>query len=294
MSGRGEVICRVRALYPYESNDPASLSFQPHAIIEVLAQLESGWWDGWSNGKRGWFPSNYVEVLRPEEEFDAQEKEPDENQLWELQQQWRFRQQQQMLLQQQQQQQMLLQQQQQQQLLQQQQQQQQLHHLQKPADQQRQRLLDQEMRHRLRMSLHASEMVTPAREIATEQQNSQDSSGWILQTTEDGSEQYYYNTRTQEMRYSIPPEMGMDEKVKQALASTNGPMDDLSSPSPSSPSSPSMNEMQDQYERPPVRPVRAANRALPEDHPYNQHAVSDLPSLLKEELEEEFHDDDTV
>lgn len=46
MSSR-DIICRVRALYAYESSDPSSLSFQPDAIIEVLAQLESGWWDGW-------------------------------------------------------------------------------------------------------------------------------------------------------------------------------------------------------------------------------------------------------
>lgn len=47
MSRTKEVICRVKALYAYESNDPSSLSFKPDAIIDVLAQLESGWWDGW-------------------------------------------------------------------------------------------------------------------------------------------------------------------------------------------------------------------------------------------------------
>lgn len=41
-----EVICQVRALYSYESNDPSSLSFKANAIIDVFAQLESGWWDG--------------------------------------------------------------------------------------------------------------------------------------------------------------------------------------------------------------------------------------------------------
>lgn len=46
MSSR-TVKCRVRALYAYESNDPSSLSFQPDSVIDVLAQLESGWWDGW-------------------------------------------------------------------------------------------------------------------------------------------------------------------------------------------------------------------------------------------------------
>jgi hypothetical protein len=42
-----QVLCRVRALYAYESTDPSSLSFKPNVILDVLAQLESGWWDGW-------------------------------------------------------------------------------------------------------------------------------------------------------------------------------------------------------------------------------------------------------
>ncbi|CAO3589119.1 unnamed protein product [Absidia cylindrospora] len=59
-----EIICRVRAIYPFQSNERASLSFQPGDEIDVLTQLDSGWWDGWSNGMRGWFPCNYVEVIQ--------------------------------------------------------------------------------------------------------------------------------------------------------------------------------------------------------------------------------------
>ncbi|KAI8387507.1 ras guanine nucleotide exchange factor domain-containing protein [Blakeslea trispora] len=58
-----KLLCQVRALYPYISEESSSLSFEKDDIIEVLAKLESGWWDGWCNGRRGWFPSNYVEVL---------------------------------------------------------------------------------------------------------------------------------------------------------------------------------------------------------------------------------------
>ncbi|PKC68845.1 Src homology-3, partial [Rhizophagus irregularis] len=50
----------VRALYDFNSNDSSSLSFKRDDIIQVLTQLESGWWDGLCNGERGWFPSNYV------------------------------------------------------------------------------------------------------------------------------------------------------------------------------------------------------------------------------------------
>ncbi|KAL1915665.1 uncharacterized protein VTP21DRAFT_6424 [Calcarisporiella thermophila] len=57
------VICLVRALYDYRSSDPSALNFRKGSIIEVLGQLQSGWWDGVVNGERGWFPSNYVEVI---------------------------------------------------------------------------------------------------------------------------------------------------------------------------------------------------------------------------------------
>lgn len=53
----------VRALYNYDADDQTSLSFQQGDIIQVLTQLESGWWDGVINDVRGWFPSNYCAVL---------------------------------------------------------------------------------------------------------------------------------------------------------------------------------------------------------------------------------------
>jgi son of sevenless-like protein len=61
------VLCRVRALYPFQSTDHSSLCFKKGDFIEVLAQLETGWWDGWCDGNRGWFPSNYVEVVDDDE-----------------------------------------------------------------------------------------------------------------------------------------------------------------------------------------------------------------------------------
>ena len=41
------IICRVKAIYPFHSDEPASLNFNKDDYIDVLAQLESGWWDGW-------------------------------------------------------------------------------------------------------------------------------------------------------------------------------------------------------------------------------------------------------
>ncbi|MCO5603842.1 hypothetical protein L7F22_057995 [Adiantum nelumboides] len=58
----------VRAVYDFTPADNSSLSFKQGDIIEVLTQLESGWWDGLMGGSiRGWFPSNYVEIVSEEE-----------------------------------------------------------------------------------------------------------------------------------------------------------------------------------------------------------------------------------
>lgn len=57
----------VRALYDYTADDRTSLSFRQGDIIQVITQLESGWWDGVINGVRGWFPSNYCAVVHPDD-----------------------------------------------------------------------------------------------------------------------------------------------------------------------------------------------------------------------------------
>ncbi|KAI2782920.1 ras GEF [Daldinia loculata] len=59
----------VRALYDYEADDRTSLSFHEGDIIQVITQLESGWWDGVINGVRGWFPSNYCQIIENPEEI---------------------------------------------------------------------------------------------------------------------------------------------------------------------------------------------------------------------------------
>lgn len=56
-----------RALYDYQSRDASSLSFHRGDIIEVLTQLDSGWWDGLLHDERGWFPSNYVAPISEQE-----------------------------------------------------------------------------------------------------------------------------------------------------------------------------------------------------------------------------------
>ncbi|KAI1505518.1 ras guanine nucleotide exchange factor domain-containing protein [Biscogniauxia marginata] len=59
----------VRALYDYDADDRTSLSFHEGDVIQVITQLESGWWDGVINGVRGWFPSNYCQIITSPDEL---------------------------------------------------------------------------------------------------------------------------------------------------------------------------------------------------------------------------------
>ncbi|KAG0167338.1 hypothetical protein DFQ28_006290 [Apophysomyces sp. BC1034] len=64
-----KILCRVRALYPFHSTEGFSLNFDRGDYIDVLSKLESGWWDGWCKNRRGWFPSNYVEIVTVEDQY---------------------------------------------------------------------------------------------------------------------------------------------------------------------------------------------------------------------------------
>jgi len=58
----------VRAQFDFDASDPSALSFKSGDVIEVYTMLESGWWDGMLDGRRGWFPSNFVEEITEDEE----------------------------------------------------------------------------------------------------------------------------------------------------------------------------------------------------------------------------------
>ncbi|TFK41774.1 hypothetical protein BDQ12DRAFT_395862 [Crucibulum laeve] len=57
----------VLAMHDYapEGQNATRLSFRSGQVIHVLNQDGSGWWDGELDGRRGWFPSNYVSSLVP-------------------------------------------------------------------------------------------------------------------------------------------------------------------------------------------------------------------------------------
>ena len=46
---------------PTEGDD--EISFDPDDIIENIEMVDDGWWIGECHGKRGLFPSNYVEKM---------------------------------------------------------------------------------------------------------------------------------------------------------------------------------------------------------------------------------------
>lgn len=50
----------VLAMHDYLAENPTCLSFRTGQVIHVLNRDNSGWWDGELEGRRGWFPSNYV------------------------------------------------------------------------------------------------------------------------------------------------------------------------------------------------------------------------------------------
>jgi son of sevenless-like protein len=52
----------VLAMHDYSPQHQSAtcLSFRAGQVIHVLNRDSSGWWDGELEGRRGWFPSNYV------------------------------------------------------------------------------------------------------------------------------------------------------------------------------------------------------------------------------------------
>ncbi|KAF8172055.1 ras guanine nucleotide exchange factor domain-containing protein [Mycena galopus ATCC 62051] len=54
----------VLAMHDYapQNQSATCLSFRAGQVIHVLNRDSSGWWDGELEGRRGWFPSNYVNV----------------------------------------------------------------------------------------------------------------------------------------------------------------------------------------------------------------------------------------
>ncbi|CAE6464240.1 unnamed protein product [Rhizoctonia solani] len=65
MAGRGEseYVLALHDFAPVNGNTTC-LSFRAGQVIHVLNRDSTGWWDGELEGRRGWFPSNYVKASK--------------------------------------------------------------------------------------------------------------------------------------------------------------------------------------------------------------------------------------
>ncbi|XP_044139914.1 SH3 domain-containing kinase-binding protein 1 isoform X2 [Bufo gargarizans] len=70
-SGRGERTRRRRCqvAFSYMPQNEDELELKVGEIIEVLGEVEEGWWEGVLNGKTGMFPSNFIKELVTETEI---------------------------------------------------------------------------------------------------------------------------------------------------------------------------------------------------------------------------------
>jgi hypothetical protein len=72
MAGRGEseYVVALHDFVPVNGNTTC-LSFRAGQLIHVLNRDSTGWWDGELEGRRGWFPSNYVKASKRKSRVSA-------------------------------------------------------------------------------------------------------------------------------------------------------------------------------------------------------------------------------
>jgi endophilin-A len=54
-----------RAIYDFEAENAAELSFKENDIILLKSQVDENWFEGTVHGRTGYFPVSYVTVLIP-------------------------------------------------------------------------------------------------------------------------------------------------------------------------------------------------------------------------------------
>ena len=60
--------------FEHEANDADELTLDRGDTIEVICEVEDGWWRGKSNGKTGLFPSNFVELVDEKDVTQGKDK----------------------------------------------------------------------------------------------------------------------------------------------------------------------------------------------------------------------------
>ncbi|KAI5646500.1 variant SH3 domain-containing protein [Phthorimaea operculella] len=64
-TGRSTVQGRCRAVFSYQPANPDELPLCVGDVLDVLGEVEEGWWQGRRQGRVGVFPSNFVVMLDP-------------------------------------------------------------------------------------------------------------------------------------------------------------------------------------------------------------------------------------
>ncbi|CAH8557286.1 unnamed protein product [Schistosoma guineensis] len=54
-----------KALFDFEAENESELSFSEGDIISLILRVDENWFEGELNGRKGYFPVNYVEVINP-------------------------------------------------------------------------------------------------------------------------------------------------------------------------------------------------------------------------------------
>jgi hypothetical protein len=58
---------QVRALWDYAASTAEELSLEEDDVVTLTGIVDGGWWEGELNGAVGFFPANFVEVVRSDE-----------------------------------------------------------------------------------------------------------------------------------------------------------------------------------------------------------------------------------
>ncbi|XP_054478952.1 SH3 domain-containing kinase-binding protein 1 [Anoplopoma fimbria] len=62
---------RCKAAFSYVPQHEDELGLKIGDVIEIISEVEEGWWEGFLNGKTGMFPSNFTKVIQTESETSS-------------------------------------------------------------------------------------------------------------------------------------------------------------------------------------------------------------------------------